>query len=158
MKHLKNVIRLKIQSVLLVLLMIVLCFSCTTHSETKTIIEPENLVTLTFSGSGIKYSHIITINSNYELIYEIGEYESYDISEKDSLTYTLQDSLFPTIIRQLTPNEIDQFNYYYGEQDSLYYQYPYFVIDGCTFDLYIKNKHVANFYEIKTNNIIEKKY
>lgn len=155
MKHLKNIFQIKIQSKLILFLIVNLFFSCTLQYKNDKVIEPKNLVTITFSGSGCRYSHIITINSNYELIYEIGEYISYDVSEKDSLTYILQDSLFPTKKRRLTPREIEQFNYYYAQQDSLYYQNPDFVIDGCTFDLYIKNMHVANFYEIKTTNVIE---
>ncbi len=145
MKHLRNIIRLKIQSILLVLLMIVLCFGCTTQSETKTNIKPENLVTLTFTDYGTYDSHIISVNSNYELIYEIGTLEVYIDNNIDTLNYIKKDSIYPSEKRKLTPIEIEQFNYFYSRQDSLHYQYPYEVLDASTLNLFIKNKGLIRF-------------
>lgn len=129
---------MKYKSTLIVVFISFMLCNCTLTKKDINNTEPIDLTTLIFTDYGTYYSHIITINSNYELIYKIGKYNGYD-------TYELKDSCFPTIKRQLTPNEIKQLNCFISKKDSLHYQYPYEVLDSPKLNLYIKNKHTAYF-------------
>lgn len=127
-----------------------ICCSCSTQTKNELITTPENLVSLAYYGDDTFYSHIITINSNYELIYEIG---ICNVSIEDSLIYNPEDSIYPSEKRKLSPIEIDQFNYYYTHKDSLRYKNSSIFKGAIYANLFIQNRHVAYYpiFEIDKN-------
>ena len=123
-----------------VLLFLLILSSCCGQSKRKEEIQENDLLFI-ISASGGTRAHIITINSNYELCYQVGSYNPDSNPDSIIIKYNTE---YEPILNTLSEIDVDKLKSFYANKNQYYLNDTTIIKDAWEYRLYMNGERIIS--------------